>query len=186
MVLASKPSALTNYQEAISSKFDVGRFSCWSDIVLDRIFIRQQSDFRLNVSLGKLADSIKAIELSHDRKEHNNALCTKEKRHVFQILTGKLYFLGHGILSQASFVATEMQQKLSRLRVFRICQLNSVLVHVKSLGPKYTFYTPSEPLTPNQTPITIFALNDAASCAGFQGQTGILCCIIFRSDGDLG
>jgi len=88
--------------------------------------------------------SIKPIEITRSRRKEANQRCTSAELTLFLQLTGKLNFLGHGSLPQASFVASNFQQLVGDLRVKHLTDLNAAHKQISKLSATIFLKSPKE------------------------------------------
>ena len=79
---------------------------------------------------------ITKIDISRERGKQYDGVATLEELTRCQELAGQLNFLGHGILPQAGFAASYLQQFVGVLRVSNLVEGNKVLHEITSLKPK--------------------------------------------------
>eukprot|EP00737_Agarophyton_chilense_P001309 gb/GEZJ01001466.1/.p1 GENE.gb/GEZJ01001466.1/~~gb/GEZJ01001466.1/.p1 ORF type:complete len:332 (+),score=43.85 gb/GEZJ01001466.1/:752-1747(+) len=180
MIFTGTPSHMKELLDNISAKFDVERFNCGTDIVFNRLFIKQLPDFSIKLSMKEFLASIEQIDLAHSRQNQNDEECTADELREFQGLNGKLNFLGDGILPQASLFASKLQQHVSRLKVSHIRQINQALTNIRSLAPTLLFQAPESPLSKQASDVRVLAFSDAASGSSSYVQTGLLCGLVYR------
>ena len=111
--------------------------------------------------------TIKPIELTRQRRKQQQALCTDQDKKDFLGLTGSLNFLGHGVLPQASFIASHLQQSLGHLTVGYLCTANKCLQEMRSLRPMLKYVQPTSIQSP-----TFVGFSDASQGKTSYGQTG--------------
>lgn len=80
--------------------------------------------------------SIVLLQLAEKCRKQQSLNCTSAKPNEFLNLTGKLTWLGYGVLLQAAFSASHLQQSIGRLTVSQIVTANKVIAELKSLVPK--------------------------------------------------
>ena len=101
---------INQLHEAISRRFIVGRYIVNKDLIFNRLHIHQEPCGSLSINMQEYVDKIIPIEVSKDRRKHHQDKCTAPELTSYQALAGSLNFLGHGILPQAAFAVSYLQQ----------------------------------------------------------------------------
>lgn len=124
-------------------------------------------------------DTINQLEVSRTRRKEFDSSCTASERSDFLSVTGSLNFLGHGVLQQAFFAASYLQQRISKLRVWDLLLANQVLREVRSLTTVIHYARlPSLYLLPRY-----LAFSDASQGKTSYGQTGYVSGLLVPSGG---
>ena len=155
------------FHEAISRRFIVGRYVVNKDLVINRLLIHQQPCGSIHVNMQEYADKIIPIEMSKEKRRQNQDMCSAPELTAYQALAGSLNFLGHGILPQAAFAASYLQQSVGLLKVADLINRNTLLAETKTLSPVLLSRTPSSLVN-----LSYLALSDASKGSSSYGQTG--------------
>lgn len=107
-------SQIEVFHASIAKRFEVGGFILGGDLIFNRLRISQANDGSVHLNMREYMDKILLIDVPALRRERPKKLCTTEEIKLYQGLAGSLNFLGHGILPQACFVASPMQQSIVR------------------------------------------------------------------------
>lgn len=99
--------------------------------------------------------------------------CSDKELTVYLSLAGTLgqMELGHGVLPQAAFAASYLQQSVGSLKVRHLVTANNVLREMKALSSGLRF--PSTPSIQSSLPIHL-CFSDASHGVSAYGQTGYL------------
>lgn len=88
----------------------------------------------------------------------------------YRSLAGTLPYLGNGVLPQASYVVSLMQEKLGRLTVKHAIEANDTIRELRKMTPCITY-----PCVKNIKDVSLFAIKDAAHSKDIDyGQTGFI------------
>ena len=147
--------------DRIAKRFKVGSFLTKGMLVFNRLHIQQRADGSITVDMHEFLGKIKPLEISRNRRKQQTHRCTEEKVKDFLGLTGALNYLGLGIMPQAAYIASHLQQSVSRLTVAHLCTAKKCLAEIKSLSPKLTYQIPDDLDNPS-----FLAFSDAS-----QGKT---------------
>lgn len=177
LLIAGADADINSFHAEIDAKFKVGRVVRASRMMFNRLNIEQHADKSVSVDMEEFMDTIRPIDITRARRKQQEDKCTELEKKSFLALTGSLNFLGHGVLPQAAFVASHLQQLIGRLTVAHLVTANKALMEVKSLSPKILFRTPSLLASP-----TYLAFSDASQGKSSYGQTGFISGIHFTSE----
>lgn len=166
-LIAGSRQAILAFKAAISKRFKVGRFSMDTDLIFHRLHIHQERNGTIVINMREYLDKIIPIDISRPRRKNQTDKCTPLEVTAFKALAGSLNFLGHGVLPQASFAASYLQQHSARLLVETLVTANKVLAEIKSLDPCMKFISPSSLHNPSY-----LAFSDESTGMGSYGQTG--------------
>lgn len=118
--------------------------------------------------MEEFMETIKPLDISRLRRKQNNDKASSDEITSFLSVTGKLNFLGHGVLPVAGFVASYYQQRVSQLTVADLRELNSALTEVQNLHPILLF-----PVPPLSFKAKYLAFSDASQGRYSYGQNWI-------------
>lgn len=180
-LIAGNPTDIQEFNDNISQKFKVGRFILDKDVMFNRLNISQDEMANVTISMTEYMSKINPIPLSRQRRKQQMEKCTSEERTKYLGLAGQLNWLGHGVLPQASFVASRIQQYTGDLRVKHISEANQMLFALKKLNPTITYKAPgnTEEIIGNTT---ILTFSDASQGTTTYGQTGYVSGILFPNN----
>ena len=161
LLLAGAPEALSKFKNAISVRFKIGRYMSGSRFIFNRLHITRYSNGDVHLSMREFMDTIEGLPISRARRKQQDEKATLDELRALQALAGKLKYLGHGILPQASLVASKLQ--------------------LKRLDPSLIYKAPSQPGLPGLTHLLTFS--DASTGTSSYGQTGFLTGIFLPTGG---
>lgn len=72
MIFTAEPHTLKLFEKSILNKFEIGRGSSTSDIVLNQLFIYQHKNYSNSLNTNEFLKSFSHIELSKSRKKEND------------------------------------------------------------------------------------------------------------------
>ena len=179
-LIAGISSAIQKFHKEISRRFTVDRFLFGQALIFNRLHIRQEEDFSVYVNMKEYLQTIQPLEIPHLRRKEHNSKCKKEEVSNFLGLTGSLNYLGHGILPQASFPASHLQQMVGRLTVSCMVTANKTLARIKSLDPSLVYRFPRLLL---DFP-SYLAFSDASQSRGAYGQTDYISGVYLSAGGE--
>ncbi|CAN8068458.1 unnamed protein product [Agarophyton chilense] len=106
--------------------------------------------------------------------KESESRATKEEMDGYHGLKGELIRLGGGILRQAAFTASYLQQKLGLLKVCNIHEANVMLKELGRLQPAVFFRPPPQPI--RDTYLETFSNGSFNICKAqnYYGQTGFI------------
>ena len=132
------------------------------------LYINQSDDGTVHFSIKEYLGTIKPLVATRERRKEFDSLCTAAELTAYQGLAGSLNFLGHGVLPQASFAASFMQQAVRPLKVSILITANKLLLEINKLEANITFRPPNNlGVTPSY-----LAFSDASHGSTPFGQTG--------------
>ena len=179
MLIAGRKEEIKKFHDSISRRFKVGRFLTEGTLVFNRLYIKQRPDRSIVASMQEYLDTIKPLEISRSRRKEQKEKCTEAEVKAFLGLTGALNYLGLGIIPQAAYVASHLQQSVSRLTVAHLCIANKCLAEIKSMTPELFYEAPIEFHNPSY-----LAFSDASQGKTSYGQTGYVSGIYIPSKQD--
>ena len=178
LIIAGEPEVTDQFHRDISAKFKVGRYLTDPEAIFNRLNISTKPNGDVEISMEEYLSTIQPIDIPRDRRKQQHELCTKREMKAFLGLTGSLNFLGHGVLPQASFMASHLQQCVGRLTVAHLCTANKCLQEIKSLRPMLLYKKPTSLESP-----TYLSFSDASQGKTSYGQTGYLSGIFLPANG---
>ena len=182
LLLAGVHTALSDFRDAITKRFKVGRYTAGSSLLFNRLQIECRSNGDVFISMQEFFDTIDSLPISRARRKQQNERATHVELRSLQALAGKLNYLGHGILPQASLVASKMQQFVADLRVSHLCQANTALSQLRRLRPSLLYKSSrSRPGLPPHSFLLTFS--DASTGNSSYGQTGFLSGLLLLAGG---
>jgi len=172
------PPDIESFHERISKRFKVGRFVEGRDLIFNRLHIHQGEDSTVQIDMHEYLEKIEPLQISRDRRKQQGSRCTPGELTGYLGLAGSLNFLGHGILPQASFAASHLQQSIGRRTVVDLVTANKVLQEIKALKPVLTFRAPQQHHDPSY-----LCFSDASKGSSSYGQPGYLSGIYLPGEG---
>ena len=169
---------IRQFHDSISQRFVVGSFVMNKDLVFNRLHIHKCGDGSLVLGMQEYVDSINPLSVTKERRRQSSHRATLEELTAYQGLSGSLNFLGHGILPQAAFTASYLQQAVGRLKVSNLVVANQLLSELKTLAPTLTFKSPKSLEQP-----CYLAFSDASQGTSSYGQTGYISGIFLPAGG---
>lgn len=131
------------------------------------------------MTMKRYVERRKPIPLSKPRRKQLQEPATETEKKQYRSLAGTLLYLGNGILPQASYVTSVLQQQISALMVRHLVDVNSMVCEILHLEPTLMF------LKPHKTTNAIMSSFSDASYPRDRdyGQTGILCGLRVKEHG---
>lgn len=169
---------ITRFYESISARFTVGRYHRDQEVIFNGLRIRKTKAGHVIYDMISYFNEIRSIEIPRFRRKDPTSKCTEDERTQFLSLTGSLNWLGHGVLPQASFAASYLQQMTGNLIVGTLVTANKVLQEIKQLKPEATMLSPTK--TGDET---YLAFSDASQGKSCYGQTGYVSGIFLPAGG---
>lgn len=169
ILLAGPRKKVEEFHLQSCKEFTVGRFTADEDLVLKEVTIHQEPDFRISVNMKESFESPLPTDIGRQsRKKHDHA-CNVNERTKFKHLTSSLNFLGHGVLRQAAFAATYLQQPASKLKLCDLVTANKVRHELRSRSSRFLYPAPVD-----IDDWTYLAFSDAKTGRSSYGQTDYL------------
>ena len=174
-------STIRAFHKAIANIFVVGTFVIDRDLVFNRLHIHRETSGSLIFNMQEYVDKILPIPISKERRRKSQEKCTPQELTAYRALAGSLNFLGHGVLLQASFAASNMQQSVGRLHVSNLITANQVLTELRSLSPILIFRSPT-----SLESAVYLAFSDASQGSGSYGLTRYVSGLFLPTGGEPG
>lgn len=173
--------AIEQFHNDIAERFKVGRFVLGRDLIFNRLRIQQDEYGSVLLDMSEYLEKIQPLEITRSRRKEFDPSCTPEELTAYLGLAGSLNFLGHGILPQAAFAASYLQQAVGSLKVSDIVNANKVLQEIKCLTPSMKFQAPK---TLDDVNPSYLSFSDASHGSTSYGQTGYLSGIYLPAGGE--
>ena len=170
---------IKRFYELISNKFKIGKTIINDKMNFNGAEITQDKYGNIKLSMEEYCKQVRYIQLSRLRRKETNALATPEEITAYKSLAGTINFLGQGVLPQAAFVTSAMQQKLGKLQVQHIREANTMVKELMKLNPTILYAKPTEKFKQAQ----VLTFSDAAfnvTKSNAYGQTGIINGMLFE------
>ena len=182
LLMAGVRPALSNFHGAISQSFKIGRFVSVSNstFIFNRLHITCNFTGDTHISMRQFMDKIDKLEISRSRRKQQESPATLEELRSLQALAGKLNYLGHGVLPQASLVASKLQKFVGNLRVKHLWQANAALFQLKRLEPSLLYKRPFRSFGDDSYLLTY---SEASTGSSSYGQTGFLSGLLLPAGG---
>ena len=142
-LMAGSVEEMNRFHDQLSKLFKVGRFICDQDIVFNRPPIHQEPDCSVHISMDEYLSKISTIDLDSNRRKNPDGRFTPQEKETFLRLAGQLNWLGHGVLLQAAYVASLLQQWTSELKIRDIIDANKALQELRKLKPSLLYRSSS-------------------------------------------
>ncbi len=163
-LLAGSPTEISNFWNAISDRFEVGRFSQDISLVFNHLHKKAACQWRHKRSMEEYMDTISPLTLSRERKMQHESHATQDELTEFLGFIGKLNFLGHGCIPMAVVAASHLQQSTGNLRIAD----HSAFNEIRQVVPKLLYRSPA-----SISSATYLVFSDAAQDKLPYGQTGL-------------
>jgi hypothetical protein len=137
ILLAGSSADTQSFYTALNSRFKVGRFVC-NAFIFNGLHIPQGDDFSIQFNINGFLGMCLPINLSPARRKSPDLPVESSERTAIQSLAGTLNFLGHGVLPEACYVASFLQQQLGSLRVEHLSMENRLLKDLQHCLPRYS------------------------------------------------
>ncbi len=133
----------------------------------------------VEASMEEFMDTISPMDIPRARRKQNADSATNEEIIGFLSDTGKLNFLGHSVLPVTAYVASHYQQRIGRVTVADMRELNSALKEVQKLQPCLLYLAPPSDL--KKIPCLLRCLSGQYS----YGQTGYISGVLLETQSSL-
>lgn len=180
LLMAGSIANMKAFTDKLQRRFNISKIRNNEPINFNGCAISQSNTGDILLSMQSFAKGINRIPLSRSRRKQQNELATPRETTLYKGLAGGLVWLGSGAIPQASFVASNMQQKLGCLKVCHLHEANNMLREILSLTPSILFRSPLGHVIIAQ----VHTFSDAAFniCkAQHYGQTGMIVGIFFET-----
>lgn len=117
--------------------FEIGRFVTRKYFIFNRLDITGMEYFSVHINIAEYLSKVYPIAIDRTRNKQYNDPCTTSAFRDYQDFCGSINFIGHAIISQASFVAIYLQEKLHRLTVANLALANCLLHNICCLNPTF-------------------------------------------------
>ena len=173
VLIAGSNESIRRFAGELKQDFKVSRITIDEPFFFNGSYVEQDQAGNVSLSMRSYITRLKPIELSRMRKKQNDDVATAEERTRFKSLAGTINFLGSGVLPQASFVASSMQQKTGRLLVRNIREANAMVSELTKLTPVVFFPR----LQSEVSKACVYTFSDASFNIGASqsyGQSGLV------------
>ena len=161
---------IDEFRDSMLKPFEIGHFVTGRDLIFNRLPIHQSDDRTVYISMKEYLGTIKPPVVTRERRQQVDSPCTAAELTAYQGLAGSLNFLGHGVLLQASFSASYMQQAVGRFTVSNLIAANTLLLEIEKLEADIKFCFPQNlAVSPSY-----LAFSDASHRSTSYGQTGFI------------
>ena len=168
--VVGSPREVNDFHTALAKRFEVGRFVVDRPLIFNRLHISQGNDGTVHIDMKEYMEKIEFPALSRERKKQFHERASPEELTAYLGLAESLNFLGHGVLPQASFAASYLQQAVGNLRVSDLISGSKVLNEQRGLTPQLKYCAP--PMLDKDPSYLCFS--DASHGSTSYEQTGYL------------
>lgn len=174
-LLGGSVQEMQNFVELLGKRFIVGKALIDQKIHFDGCELEQDICGNIKMSMIRYLERLKPILISRARRKQRTDKATEVELKQYRSLACTLMYLGNGVLPQASYVASLLQQMVTRVTVEQLCMANEMLNELLKLKPWITFKVP--PSIEKIQEVFICTFTDASfnqSTSSGYGQTGTL------------
>ena len=172
-LMSGTQAAVTWFKEAISARFEISKFLFDTKMFFNGACIDRDVQGNITLSMESYCRKIAPISISRQRRRQTTERATEAEQNAYRRLCGEIVWLGSSALPQASFAASFLQQRVSRMTVAEINDANSMLKELQALDPTVTFRMPRN--TPTNPTIVTFSDASYNVCKSQSyGQSGII------------
>lgn len=161
--------------ESLKNRFIVGKTVVDGKIHFDGCEIKQDQEGSITMSMIRYLERLKPIVISRERRKQRMEMATQAEVKQYRSLACTLMYLGNGVLPQASYITSALQQWIGKVNVERLVQANEMLKELLNLKPWVMFRKP--PSMENIKQVLVSTFSDASfnlrSSSGY-GQSGVL------------
>lgn len=172
---------------ALSKRFIVGKTVIDKKIFFDGCELEQLIDESIKMSMVRYLERLKPITISRTRKKERSDKAITSELKQYRSLACTLMYLGNGVLPQASYVTSLLQQLVARVTVEQLVLANDILSDLMKLKPWIIFKKP--PMVSEINEILVSTFTDASfnkSAQSGYGQTGTITGLHIRLRNGLG
>lgn len=183
LLISGSVQDIRNFTTENDQRFSVSKTIIDDEIKFSGCSIKQDDKCIIQLSMQGYADSIKGMKLSNTRKAMTKEVAQPSEIRSCLQAAGELIWLGCGALPQAAYVASLMQQRMSRLTVSLLIDANKMLHELRNLRAVINFRR----LNGKTTAVDIVSFSDASfnlSPNQIYGQTGIVTGLRYRTQND--
>lgn len=169
---------VTSFIENMKTRFVVGKSVIDSTFFFDGCEIAQDEYGNIKMTMIRYMERLKPITLSRQRRRQHHEPASDTEKRQYRSLAGTLLYLGNGVMPQASYVTSVLQQQISALKVRHLVDANNMLGEILQLDPTLTFLKPH-----NVNNALISSFSDASHPRDRDyGQSGVLSGIRIQCD----
>jgi hypothetical protein len=120
-----------------------------------------------------VSEKVQTIDLTRQRRKEVDSPATDEELGEYRRMVGVLSFLGYGALPQAAYCASTMLQRLPRLVVQDLIQVNNMVSELRAMRPSIKYVAPAADIVSMKVcsfSDGAFTVASSFSC----GQSGVL------------
>lgn len=173
LLIASNIGNINGFSRALHKRFEVGKFRIDSNLVFNGCEIQQDEDGNIFMSMNSYMSKLQLMELSRERKKQVECDATPMELTEYRNRCGIILWLGNGVLPQASFVSSLMQQYVGKLKVGDIRRANEMIKEIRNLSPVICYRRPSQVVTNAEVCLFSDAAFNVTSSRDY-GQTGLV------------
>lgn len=127
------------FLDPLKQRFIVGKIVVDQKIHFDGCEIIQDVVGNIKMSMHRYLERVKPIEVSRSRRKERDAPVTSSELTQYRSLACTLMYLGNGVLPQASYVTSALQQCLPGIRVRHLIEANEMTKELLELNPWIAF-----------------------------------------------
>lgn len=113
--------------DLLRKRFIVGKTVVDAKCFFDGCEIEQSIDGSIRMSMIRYLERLKPILISRTRKKERSSPATELEIKQYRSLAATLMYLGNGVLPQASYATSALQQKIGKLIVEHLVMENEML-----------------------------------------------------------
>lgn len=183
LLMGGSPSEIQNFATEIKKRFDVSKVIIDGAVHFNGCTISQDEEGNVEMSMFDYMAALRPIDIGSARRKMYDEKASKAEILEYRSLAGGMTWAGSGVLPQAAYMGSAMQQRVPQLRVRDLCEANGMLKEMKDLKPILSF----PKVCDDVKSIRILSFSDASFNIGGSnqyGQTGIITGLEFLSRND--
>lgn len=130
---------MEHFIEKLRKRFVVGKTVIDSKIHFDGCKVEQEPTGSIKMSMIRYLERLKPIAISRSPKMERRQRATPSELQKYRSLAFTLIYLGNGVLPQAAFVTSALQQMVPRVTVEQLVTANDMLTELLKLNPWIRF-----------------------------------------------
>lgn len=174
-LLAGSLAEMEAFVDRLKRRFVVGKVVINDKVNFDGCELEQYKDGTIRMSMIRYLERLKPITMSRARRKQRTDKATEIEIKQYRSLACTLMYLGNGVLPQASYITSSLQQMVSRVNVEQLSVANEMLKEMLKLKPWIQFKSPLGPTPIKEVFVSTFtdASFNQTSSSGY-GQSGII------------
>lgn len=164
------PKTITQFMHHLGNRFAVGKTVVDEKFHFNGCEVKQDSARNVRLTMKRYLERRKPIALSKERSKERKPLAKKLEIHKCRNFAGTLMYLGGGVLLQAAWVTSLMQQRLPRLEAQHVIDANMMVKELLVVLPYITYVKPR-----GVENVTTSTFSDVSHCnTSSYDQTGLI------------